>query len=45
MLRINKLLRTAKFIKQIPKRAGPGWDRPDVPPTQRVETSQRVSEF
>lgn len=45
MIRINKLLRTAKLISKVPVRAGPGWDRPDVPPTQRVETDMRVILF
>lgn len=43
MIRINKLLRAAKTISKVPVRAGPGWDRPDVPPTQFVETNQRVA--
>ena len=36
MIRINRLLRAAKTISKVPARAGPGWDRPDVPPTQTV---------
>lgn len=42
MIRINRLLRAAKSISKVPARAGPGWDRPDVPPTHRVETDRRV---
>jgi hypothetical protein len=42
MIRISKLLRVAKSASKIPVRGGPGWDRPDVPPTQRTETDQRV---
>lgn len=42
MIRINTLLRTARLISKVPVRGGPGWDRPDVPPTQRVETDMRV---
>jgi len=36
MIRINRLLRAAKSATKIPVRSGPGWDRPDVPPTQRT---------
>lgn len=43
MIRISKLLRGAQFVKKIPARAGPGWDRPDVPPTERVPTNTRVT--
>lgn len=43
MIRINRLLRTAKTIAKVPTRGGPGWDRPDVPPTQTVETDKRVN--
>lgn len=43
MIRINRLLRAAKTMSKVPSRAGPGWDRPDVPPTQTVETDRRVS--
>lgn len=42
MIRINRLVRAAKTISKVPARAGPGWDRPDVPPSQFVETNQRV---
>jgi len=42
MIRINKLLRTVKNISKVPVRAGPGWDRPDVPASQFVETDRRV---
>jgi hypothetical protein len=42
MIRINKLLRTAKFLNKIPVRGGPGWDRPDVPSTQFVERDTKV---
>lgn len=45
MIRINKLLRAAKTISKVPVRGGPGWDRPDVPPTQFVETDRRVNHF
>lgn len=45
MIRINKLLRAVKTINKIPMRAGPGWDRPDVPQTQFVETDRRVTPF
>lgn len=43
MIRINRLLRAAKTISKVPVRGGPGWDRPDVPPTQFVETDRRVN--
>lgn len=43
MIRINKLLRAAKTLSKVPARGGPGWDRPDVPPTQTVETDRRVN--
>lgn len=42
MIRINKLLRTAKFIQKLPARGGPGWDRPDVPPSAFVDRDTRV---
>ncbi len=42
MIRINRLLRTAKFIQKLPARGGPGWDRPDVPPSAFVDRDTRV---
>jgi hypothetical protein len=42
MIRINRLLRAVGPIHKVPVRGGPGWDRPDVPPTQKVETNTRV---
>ena len=42
MIRISKLIRVAKSANKVPVRGGPGWDRPDVPPSQRVETDIRV---
>lgn len=45
MIRISKLLRTTKFINKIPARGGPGWDRPDVPPSQTVERDTKVHPY
>ena len=42
MIRISKLIGVAKSANKVPVRGGPGWDRPDVPPSQRVETDIRV---
>ena len=45
MIRISKLLRVAHLANKLPLRGGPGWDRPDVPPSQTVETDRRVIPF
>lgn len=42
MIRLNRLLRTAKLVQKLPARSGPGWDRPDVPPTQKVPRDTKV---
>lgn len=45
MIRISKLLRVTNLANKLPLRGGPGWDRPDVPPSQTVETDRRVIPF